>query len=432
MKLRIFISALLTLGAALPAQAYERSTTADCPNGVELFHGASGSVRFGLSLDTYKEEAARQAGEVWEDLDLLERLEVALGPFDRVHRRIGEVAGSSASLVAVLGPSVDPALGIDDLLGEIFHSSTNEVVFSEAEVDGAVAATFSVLNAGNCRILEADIVFFDGAQSWRFFAPEDYGTPYYDTGRVSQWVQTIYLHELLHALGLEHTPDKYTYLNYGNGLARSKRDTSDSAPEPLPDERTALRAIYPVTTGSDEFDLLLTNTWFDDAPATIVQNAVPQRLLCPPSRARNDNANPGQFTPIEPMSADACNPAAGNTVCPGQDSVAVAYAASNNGVVPEWVVHELWFSLDEELDTTQDVESPDNSFFIETLDAYESALNTRYFQVPAGLTANTDYHVIARVRRFSNILDQPTSQLRERSYRNNWIPLRGQVRASCN
>ncbi len=434
MKLQLAIPVLLTIGVTLPAQAYERWMPTVCANGAaaELFNGASGSASFGPSLDTYAEEAARQAGKVWADLDLLERLQVALGPFDRVHRRIDEIAGSTASLGLTLGPSVDPTLGLDDLIGEILHNGTNDVVFSEASDEEAVARTFAVVFEGNCRILEADVVFFDGAASWRFHEPEDYGTPYYDTAGASQWVQTTYLHELLHAFGLEHTPDAYTYLNYGNDLAWSKRDSNDSSPEPLPDERTALRAIYPATTATNEFDLLLTNTWFNNAAAWIIEDSAPQQLLCPPSQAREDPGSPGEFVEIDPLNADGCNPLMGHTVCPGQDSVAVAYAASNNGVVPEWVVHDLWFSLDEELDTAQDIQSPDNFYWFETLGAYESTLNQRFFRVPAGLTANTDYHVIARVRRIADSLDQPTSQFRERSYRNNWIPLRGQVRASCN
>jgi hypothetical protein len=452
------VAAATALGllAASPemANAYVRSDDGGtCPQGIAWTSQrfANGGPRFDVAIDSSKyPEIAQQKGLDWSQLGFLERAELVLTPFYRIHDAIEDVRGSAVVFdsigieVPVTAPSSgDPGADILALKAEIHNNGDNDVLFSDLSTVftdiGAITFTW-VFNG--CRIVEADIIFFEPPGGWRFFEPEAYGVPYWNDSDLSEaWMQTTYLHEMMHALGFGHTSDTYSQLNYGTlpwtrHVERNPFATVDPFPphpEPLPDDRLALRDVYPES--GDEFDLAVSNTWFSGEPEDVVANAAEQFRLCLPSVAPFDLANPSQRVEIDPLDraiigvpAETCTVYSG-PVCPG-DVVGVAYVVSNNGVAPEWVEHELWFSLDDELDAGDAVSL--DVFSVSGSDTLEesSRLYTRYVEVPAGLAADTEFHVLVRVQRLLPHFDQPGHPFRERTYANNWIPLRGTIRTT--
>ena len=145
-------------------------------------------------------------------------------------------------------------------------------------------------------------------------------------------------------------------------------------------------------------------------------------------------ADPGQRVEIDALDRSLPNSAFRETctvyrgpLCPGE-SLGVAYTAMNGGVIAEWVRHELWFSIDDQPDTSVDVPSPDvYSLYASETPAESSRLQKRYFEVPTGLAPDTEYRPIVRVLRIV-----PVPGFQERSERNNWIPLRGTIRTEPN
>lgn len=73
------------------------------------------------------------------------------------------------------------------------------------------------------------------------------------------YAEPVYLHELLHALGLGHANDDYAMTNYGE-LPWTLNHLGEVAARPLPDDAQGLRALYP-SGDSDAVDFFLTNSW---------------------------------------------------------------------------------------------------------------------------------------------------------------------------
>jgi hypothetical protein len=430
------LALLLAAFPAAPAAAFERlDDNGLCPAGIAYSAGrfsSGGSLDFDLAINHVKREMAVQKGLDWDALDILERFELVVWPFETTARELSRVGGSLMNVSVNLRGPISDDTSYYDIVDEAMNNLENDVIFSLIPGDDVdfSAITLHVVHS-NCNIREADIIFANISDGWRFHEPRDYGVPYFnDRIPGADWMQLTFLHEMLHAVGFGHTADTYSFLNYGT-WPWTKLDAASldkEVPSPLPEDRKALREVYP-DPNTGQFDLAVSNTWLDESEDPL-NGAGWQERLCAPTRSREDLANPGNFVEFDRFGFGGCHQGGSYVLCPGQSSVAVAYTVSNHGQDPEWVIHELWFSADDHWDPNQDVLAPGSSSTLETLGEEESQIEEHNVEVPAGLAADTEYHLLVRIRRFSTFADQPGSGLQESSYRNNWIPLRGTVRTA--
>ncbi len=154
---------------------------------------------------------------------------------------------------------------------------------------------------------------------WNYSTHQDDGvanTTYYETGKRDQadnvYFRISYLHELLHAFGLEHSSDTYAFTNYGE-RPWANRPGADSI-RPLPADIRALRSMYPAGTGRS--DVALLNTWFDPADTSV--GAARQKMLCNPSQARI--GAPCSPTSAEPVALKRVTPTCARTTPCSPDS----------------------------------------------------------------------------------------------------------------
>jgi len=154
-----------------------------------------------------------------------------------VNSEIGFVGGSTA-YIGSMTTTYDPFT-----FGSWFGDTTPtiHVGFSSSlgeEIGGQTKRGPFTVSA--CTYNEAQIVLPDVvARTW------DFGTPGWDyfqateTGASSKlWFRPVYLHELLHAFGLEHTSTDYANMNYGI-KPWANRPANDMM-KPLPDDVKAL------------------------------------------------------------------------------------------------------------------------------------------------------------------------------------------------
>lgn len=261
-----------------------------------------------------------------------------------------------------------------------------------------------------CKVIEGDVFLGDG-YTWAYDTPTAHGQKYYSAneffwaGPTQYWYARVtLLHELLHTLGLGHTITDYAMMNYG--IMPWSNQVSNAQLDLLPDDRQALRAVYPDT--STECDTAVLNTFVD--PTTELNGAAFQKLLCAPA------TGPG---PSGSRFAPHCAFAPQTRVCPG-DPLYVSYTIANYGTFNETLNEALWFSKNEILDVTtgSDIASP-TMFSIATLKG-QSYNRWKIYNVPAGVDYDTIYYPIVFVSGAHLTLDE--------SDRNNWTPLVAPVR----
>ncbi|HLL84577.1 MAG TPA: matrixin family metalloprotease [Longimicrobium sp.] len=267
----------------------------------------------------------------------------------------------------------------------------------------------SDVNTVTCKIEEGD-AFLSSNHAWLFNTPSYYGDDYFNAEKHFTYngVYSIYgrgtlIHELGHTLGLAHAPASYSYMNYGN-RPWSNRATEKQV-ELLPDDREALRDLYPAAT--TEIDLAIYNTWYEAATS----GPADAKLLCRPSGGTA--FSPDKFDAYCGVTATgASGPTA---VCPG-DRVYLRYAITNFGTSAITFNEEAWFSADKTLDTASDTKSSTVGPAV-TLGAQSSLRTGRSFIVPTTPTRAADYYILVH-------LNSGATLVNEESQQNNAIPMR--------
>jgi hypothetical protein len=267
----------------------------------------------------------------------------------------------------------------------------------------------------NCEYDEMHIRFQDvNTQAWRFGLPDTYYTAQETDAAGAMYFRTAFLHELLHAFGLQHTRDDYAFMNFREFPWANR--TGGNGVRPLPDDVAAMRYLYPAAGVRSEVATL--TTWFDTNRVSAVgPGAAMQIGLCAPSLGNQFSASP--FSDIS-ATCGTGGPNAGSTsVCP-DDLLYTRFALANYSTESVHVDVRLWLSTDEVF-TLSDKVSPTHP----TADVTRanSALQSHNWRVPAGLIAGTRYFVIAQVAG-TTATGAPVDD---------WIPLRGTVtaRAVC-
>jgi len=232
----------------------------------------------------------------------------------------------------------------------------------------------------------------------------------YDTGKRDEsgvdYFRISYLHELLHAFGLDHSADAYAFMNYGERPWANR--TGPNSIRPLPADIRKLRSLYPLGTTRTEVAVL--NTWYD--PTDVTAGPANQKMLCKPSQ--DDDWNTSLF-------AGKCGtggPEARDTeVCEG-DTLLARFALANYSTSSVDVTARMWFSLDDQWDATDLLSPTTREFTVNAANSYQSG-NT--WSVPYLAHTASNYLVIVRV-----VATTPSG-----ATAGDWIPLRGKVGSDC-
>jgi len=282
----------------------------------------------------------------------------------------------------------------------------------DVDVDDAAGATYAPIGTvGKCHYKTASIAMLDTdalyaladepgqtPRHWSFAEP----TRYYQEGLfgagVTYFRQSI-LHELLHAFGLAHSANTYSYLNYGE-RPWANRPVGQRA-RPLPDDVRGMRHLYPAS--GSRFDVALLNTWFTESSDPKVP--ANQSMFCKPGRGKN--LGPSMFGAY----CGAADDPLPTTVCGGQ-SLAVQFALANYSTSAVNSSVWLYFSTDD-VWSPGDIASSDYVMVNQT-DAQSSRRGFTYKvpDLPSGY-----YYPILRAL----AVDQSTSVT------DDWMPLTGMV-----
>lgn len=248
-----------------------------------------------------------------------------------------------------------------------------------------------------CWIQEADVVFRTTAQAnWHHAEPDHYGDTYWNTTDTNsvRYLRTTALHELLHAAGLDHEDNQYSFTNYGTYPWAHRGDGLQL--EPLPDDRRGLRYLY--GNNSSERDVAVLNTHV--IPTSSIGVGVSN---CTPSAGTG-------FSDIWDLGA-FCGNDWSDEVCPG-DRIYTAYQVVNYGTVSTTTTQRLYFSTGSWL---SDDDVPSTSHYVHGIGAGANRHRNHSFRVP-NLPPGTYWPII-----------EIDTNLSEESSWNNWIPLVEQI-----
>jgi hypothetical protein len=206
---------------------------------------------------------------------------------------------------------------------------------------------------------------------------------------------------------LKHEGTEYSMMNYGPRPWAT--GDLENMMVPLPDDREALRVLYPGR--GEACDLAVYNTWVNPGLG-LTKGAVEQDRLCEVSGGSDFSASP--FPGHPQHGGPYCRQGGTDNVCPG-DTVYSRYTVANHGTDTQTAMHTLWFSTNPGLNRTIDLEArgPGVRHY-----AAESTMQESTFTVPYDVEYGETYYAIVEV------LDEGTT---ETFTRNNHIPLRGQL-----
>jgi len=292
-----------------------------------------------------------------------------------------------------LGLSIMGDDNLDD--SDDFGDHTIVVGFTDETSDNP--AWTPTTDDGRCTYLQTHL-FVNKKYTWNFGVPADLTVDGKYSGG-AYFFRSILLHEMGHALGLNHPETGYAVMDHGTKVwTRGKDDTLRV--ELLPDDIAGLRALYG-NGGPREFDISVTNTWY--LPATEYPddnaNAAHQINICTVSSRGDDYFDP---TGTEETGFCGVNFATGskyppvsNRVCPGKD-LQIRYALNNRSDQTVTTEEQVWLSLDDDLEVNgaaMDIKLTQTRSW--TL-VPGSAKIGRHYTVDAG-TADGEYRVYVRV-----------------------------------
>jgi len=364
------LAVVATIMVAAPAQAFHRATTTACPGGIQF---SGGSVQVVLHI-----------GGIGGALPPTSAFSAAV---ERGHAQFNDVRGTTAT---ISGLTVDPStLNTTTWYGDT--TPTIHVGFVSSFADpNAIMGT----NRGpqtSCTYNEARIRILDNnVWGWDYGSPTGNNQGYYNEDRRfngNTYFVPSYLHELLHAFGLAHATDTYSFLNYGpHPWTRGTTSGFDEV-RPLPDEVRALRDLYPGTGTRAEVGLF--NTWFEPAPAgSAPDTPADQTRLCSPSLGSDYSAS--YFDPTCGVDGTAN----GSTVVCANDRLRVRFTFVNYSTSDVDLTERMYLSTDDVLQTGTDIQSADT--FSETGIITNANHVGRRFTVPslAGFASGTQLYVI--------------------------------------
>jgi hypothetical protein len=373
-----------------------------------------------------------------------------------------DMGGTSAAVSAPLYTTYDSFT-----FGKWFHDDTPTIHVGFADAAGFAAATPNVpgafgatslpqMTADGCYYGEVHMVFPNvgvtiddgtGYSVWNFGYPSPTVNswevpiphPFYDAGPTdyiyTRWFRPSFLHELLHAFGMVHTKDQYSFMDHasGGGFPWANRDHNRMI-RPLPYEIGILRDLYPPAKADAGafYDISVLNTWFVAAPAssTAAQPAASQIQLCSPSLGSDwSNSISGQ-PPLTGLALPTCG-VDGNSqgsqknIC-GGDKLRTRFTVANASNAKVDVTARLWLSEDEFLDS-KDIVSPTSN-----LKNNVAADKSVMWEVTWKLPAMKDYAKYYAIVQVTSTPAGQGSQADASLIRTDWIPLPGQLQAgSC-
>jgi hypothetical protein len=405
---RRLVSGVLCVGLAVaaavmvgqPARAYTISSTDDCDK-----------IRWSIAAPIYRihiSEFFAGGGDAFDLVDMVEAVYEVIDEFNKV-------GGTSARVIidsyTTDSTAFESGTWYNPKVPSIQIGFTDDPL--EVDDDGlGVASVKRDVDEDDCTYDEAHMTFRDlSLQNWNFGTPADMGEDFHSAGYTDAtgaiYFRPVFLHELLHAFGLSHSDDTYSFTNYGQRpWAGGGRDESEAI-RPLPDDLRGLRHMYPSSSVQSEIALL--NTWF--VQASSAGEAANQFGLCAPSLGDGFSASP-----ITTTCGYGGLDSGETEVCAG-DRLYTRYAFANYSTeAADDINLRLYFSTDEVFDST-DTFSP--TLREATVEAAHSNLLARSWQVPSGLVSGSTYHVIAHALGYT-----PSGAEVE-----DWIPLTGTVTA---
>jgi hypothetical protein len=286
------------------------------------------------------------------------------------------------------------------------------------------------LDAHKCAI-EQQIVFPTRPDpvdmTWDFLTPLEAYRPdtcggtaylYFDAGPTdcsgATWFRPSFLHELLHAFGLEHTTSQYSFMNHRGGdtggFPWANRGVHDSV-LPLPYEVGELRRMYPAS--GTRYDIAVLNTWYRPADDP-TDDAAWQMKLCVPSLGADWSADTSSGT----CGVDGKKDGSTTGVVPGS-TLRTRFALANYSTGSLDVTAKLWLSKDETWDPS---DVPVDAVESRSLAAATSKLVKAKWTLPE--LCSGEYHPIVHLVAMHNNADGSADPA---SLKIDWIPLRGTI-----
>jgi hypothetical protein len=334
-------------------------------------------------------------GGATREANLIAAIEAVNAEFNQVGATSAEITSTELSTdpftLTTLFDATDPVIHVG-----FVSSFTNPA---------AIASTKRYSFAGTCDLARVNIGVLDlGVYDWRFGLPSDSGENYWEAaasdGESNRYFRTSYLHELLHAFGLEHSATTYAFMNYGARPWANRVD--DDRIRPLPADARGLRDLYPAA--GERTELATLTTWFDKDVISDTGAAL-GKVLCAPSRGSEFSASL-----FDPHCGSGGAHGGETEVCAG-NTLRTRFSLANYSTHGVDFDLRLWFSTDPVWDPWDTISPTASS---QRLKAAESTHKGVSFDVPQLAGApGTEYYTI--IRASGEVSD--------------WIPLPGTVRA---
>src|SRR5215471_13439471 len=252
MTRRTLVLLLLLLStAAGPAWGYQLSHSDTCNPGAGWNTGSTVKVRLlEDSFDAYADDQGLSSTEKVIDRDEM------LGDIQAVIDEYNRVPGSKLTLEYAGSIYGDKDLG--DMSHDDYADHRIVVGFTNYIDEPAVTPSPDV---DGCTIKESH-VRFNKSNLWLFGPVSSTGVDgkYPEPGKIS--FRAILLHEMGHAVGLEHPKTEYAVMDHGT-KAWTRGENESLHTELLPDDMWGLRALYG-SNADMPWDISVTNTYFLD------------------------------------------------------------------------------------------------------------------------------------------------------------------------
>jgi hypothetical protein len=375
---RVVVASIAVAGVVAvgqPAHAYTLQTSGSCSE-----------VRWSTAKPVYKIH-------IYEFFDGGGTVDDLVSLFSAVYdvmREFNNIGGTTATVDLSGNTSdarpYDANTPFNDPTPTIHIGFTNDPYDIDSSGTAHASTKFSV-DQKTCTYTEARITFRDySLQKWDLGTPSSASDKYWTTTDTDpssyQWFRPIMLHELLHAFGLAHSDNTYSFMNYldtpwvGGGVAET------DAIRPLPDDARAIRYLYPGTSTREEIALL--TTWYDTSLE--IGGSADQLHLCTPSLGDALSSNPFDY-----WCGTGGSKAGSTKVCAG-DKLYTRFTFANYSTDKADNVNvRLYLSSDDVWDFSDPI-SPTGINV--TVDSGRSKWVGKGWDVPSGLVSGTKYYVI--------------------------------------